>query len=102
MPYADLTDEEYDALDEALSHTIPEFGPPESDWLVRRELRQLGLAKHSTDYLLTRAAATHKSHAQIIDEMVLERMAAAADCTANARHICVWCQSPNLSTKKSD
>ena len=79
MPYTDLTDEEYDALAEELSHTIPEFGPPGSDWLVRRELRQLGLAKRSTDYLLTRAAATHKSPAQIIDEMVLERMAAAAD-----------------------
>ena len=79
MPYTDLTDEEYDALDEELSHTVPRFGPPGSDWLVQRELRQLGLAKHSTDYLLTRAAATRKSPAQIIDEMVLERMAAAAD-----------------------
>ncbi|MDR0602121.1 MAG: hypothetical protein LBG42_07025 [Treponema sp.] len=78
MPYIDLSDEEYDALDEELSHAIPEFGPPGSDWLVQRELRQLGLAKRSTDYLLTRAAATHKSPAQIIDEMVLERMAADA------------------------
>jgi hypothetical protein len=79
MIYTDLTDEEYDALDEELSSTIPKFGPPGSDWLVQRELRQLGLAKRSTDYLLTRAAATHKSPAQIIDEMVLERVAAAAD-----------------------
>jgi hypothetical protein len=79
MTYTDLTDEEYDVLDEKLSHTIPAFGPPGSDWLVQRELRQLGLAKRSTDYLLTRAAATHKSPAQIIDEMVLEKVAAAAD-----------------------
>ena len=42
MPYTDLTDEEYDALDEELSHTVPKFGPPGSDWLVQRELRQLG------------------------------------------------------------
>jgi hypothetical protein len=35
--YTDLTDEEYDALDEELSHTIPKFGPPGSDWLVQRE-----------------------------------------------------------------
>jgi hypothetical protein len=79
MTYTDLTDEEYDALDEELSHTIPKFGLPGSDWLFQRELGQLGLAKRSTDYLLTRAAATHKSPAQIIDEMVLEKMAAAAD-----------------------
>jgi hypothetical protein len=31
------------------------------------------------DYLLTKAAATHKSPAQIIDELVLARVAAAAD-----------------------
>jgi hypothetical protein len=78
MTYTDLTDEEYDVLDEELSHTVPRFGPDGSDWLIRRELRQLGLAKLSTDYLLTRAAATHKTPIQIIDEMVLERVAAAA------------------------
>jgi hypothetical protein len=78
MTYTDMTDNEYDALDEELSHTIPKFGPPGSDWLVQRELRRLGLAKFSTEYLLTRAAATHKSPAQLIDEMVLERIAAAA------------------------
>jgi hypothetical protein len=77
MTYTDLTDEEYDVLDEKLSHTIPRFEPPGSDWLVQRELRQLGLTKLSTDYLLTRAAADHKSPAQIIDEMVLEKVAAA-------------------------
>jgi hypothetical protein len=77
MTYTDLSDEEYDALDEELSRTVPRFGPAGSDWLTRRELRQLGLAKFSMDYLLTKAAATHKSPAQIIDEMVLERVAAA-------------------------
>jgi hypothetical protein len=51
MPYTDLTDEEYDALDEALTRTVPRFGPPGSDWLTRR--------------------------VQIIDEMVLERVVAA-------------------------
>jgi hypothetical protein len=78
MTYTDLTYEEYDVLDEELSHTVPRFGPAGSDWLIQRELRQLGLAKLSTDYLLTRAAATHKTPVQIIDEMVLERVAAAA------------------------
>ena len=54
MTYTDLTDEEYDALDEELSRTIPKFGPHGSDWLIRRELRQLGLGKLSLDYLLTK------------------------------------------------
>jgi hypothetical protein len=77
MAYTDLTDEEYDALDEELSRTVPKFGPPGSDWLIQRELRQLGLTKLSMDYLLTKAAAAHKSPARIIDEMVLERVSAA-------------------------
>jgi hypothetical protein len=78
MTYTDLTDEEYDALDEELSRTIPRFGPTGSDWLIQRELRQLGLTKLSTDYLLTKSVVTHKSPAQLIDEMVLEKVAAAA------------------------
>jgi hypothetical protein len=73
-----MTDEEYDALDEELTRNPPKFGPPGSGWLDQRELRQLGLSKLSTDYLLTKAAAEHKSPAQIVDEMVLERVAAAA------------------------
>jgi hypothetical protein len=78
MTYTDLTDEEYDALNEELSCAIPKFGPPGSDWFIQRELRQLGLTKLFMDYLLTTSVATHKSPAQIIDEMMLERVAAAA------------------------
>ena len=58
MVYTDLTDEEYDALDEELTRTIPKLGAPGSDWLTQRELRLMGLTKLSTDYLLTKAAAT--------------------------------------------
>jgi hypothetical protein len=31
MPSTDLTDEEYDALDEGLSQAVPKFGPPRMD-----------------------------------------------------------------------
>ncbi|MDR3200273.1 MAG: hypothetical protein LBT68_02330 [Spirochaetales bacterium] len=77
MAYTDMTDEEYDALDEELTRNPPKFGPPGSGWLYQRELHQLGFSKLSMDYLLTKAAAEHKSPAQIVDEMVLERMSAA-------------------------
>ena len=76
MIYTDLTDEEYDALDEEMTRSIPIFGPAGSDWLAQRELRQLGLTKCSLDYLLTKATANHKNPAQIIDELVLEKIAA--------------------------
>ena len=36
---ADMTDEEYDALDEELTRVIPKLGPAGSDWLTQRELR---------------------------------------------------------------
>jgi hypothetical protein len=74
MTYTDLTDEEYDALDEELTRTVPQFGPSGSDWLVQRELRHLGLSKLSTDYLLAKAASQKLTPAQIIDELIQEKV----------------------------
>jgi hypothetical protein len=74
MTYTDLTDKEYDALDEEMTRSIPTFGPAGSDWLAQRELRQLGLTKCSLDYILTKAMANHKNPAQIIDDLVLEKI----------------------------
>ncbi|MDR2483499.1 MAG: hypothetical protein LBD08_07720 [Treponema sp.] len=79
MVYTDLTDEEYDALDEELTRAIPKLGPSGSDWLTQRELRLMGLTKLSTDYLLTKAAAASQTPAQIIDELVRKEIAAASD-----------------------
>jgi hypothetical protein len=76
--YKDLTDEEYDALDEEMTRTVPKLGPDETDWLRQRELRLLGLSNMTVNYLFTKAAADRKTPAQIIDEMVKERVAAAA------------------------
>jgi hypothetical protein len=78
MEYTDMTDEEYDALDEELTRTVPKLGPNESDWLAQREMRLLGLSNMSVYYLLTKATADHKTPAQIIDEMVQEKVTAAA------------------------
>ena len=78
MVYTDMTDEEYDALDEELTRTIPRLGPAGSDWLTQRELRLMGLTKLSTDYLLTKATATSQTPAQIIDALVRKELAASA------------------------
>jgi len=77
MEYEDLTDEEYDALDEELTRTVPKLGPNETDWLAQRELRLMGLSNMSVYYLLTKATADHKTPAQIIDELVGKEIAAA-------------------------
>jgi hypothetical protein len=71
-----MTDEEYDALDEELTRTVPKLGPDGSGWLAQRELRFLGLQKMTVNYLLTKAAAVNKSPAQIIDELVYKEMTA--------------------------
>jgi hypothetical protein len=78
MEYACLTDEEYDALDEELTRTVPKLGPNGSGWLSQRELRFMGMSKMTVNYLLTKAAADHKTPAQLIDELVSKEIAAAA------------------------
>ena len=77
MEYKDLTDEEYDALDEELTRTVPKLGPDGTGWLAQRELRLMGLSNMTVNYLFNKAAADHKTPAQIIDEMVQERVSAA-------------------------
>ncbi|MCL1992961.1 MAG: hypothetical protein FWG66_08445 [Spirochaetes bacterium] len=77
MIYTDMTDEEYDALDEELTRTIPKLGSNGTDWLAQREMRLLGLSTMSVNYLLTKAAADNKSPAQIIEEIVQEKIISA-------------------------
>ena len=73
-----MTDEEYAALDEELTRTIPKLGPNGSGWLEQRELRLLGLTNMSVNYIVTKAEADHKSFAQIIDDLVQEKVTALA------------------------
>ena len=76
--YKDLTDEEYDALDEEMIWTIPKLGPNGTGFLSQREMRFLGFTNLTVNYLLTKAAVNQKSIAQIVDEMVCKEIAATA------------------------
>ena len=76
--YTDMTDEEYDALDEELTRNPPRIISNGSDWLSLREIRISGLKNMTIQYLLTKAKATSKSPVQIIDEMVQEKITATA------------------------
>jgi hypothetical protein len=75
---ARLTEEEAYALDDFVTNNEITLGPNGSGWLSQRELRLLGMSKMTVNYLLTKATADHKTPAQIIDEMVQERVTAAA------------------------
>ena len=78
MIYTDMTDEEYDALDEELTRTVPKLGPNGSGWLEQRELRLLGLTNPSINYIVSKAEANKKSFGQIIDELVRKDMETAS------------------------
>jgi hypothetical protein len=73
----DLTEEEYDALDEYWTKNTPKVGPNGTGFVSRREARLFGIDDLSADYLLTKAIADHKTPAEIINEMVRERLTAA-------------------------
>ena len=73
-----MTDEEYDALDEELTRTVPKLGPNDSDWLRQRELRLLGLSNLSVNYIVSKAEANKKSFAQVIEELVRKDMETAS------------------------
>ena len=69
-----MTEEEADALDEELTCTIPKVDFSKPDIFIRqRELLNL-LNPVAADYIMTRALATHKPPAQIISELVGEKI----------------------------
>jgi hypothetical protein len=74
---ARLTEEEAYALDDYVTNNEITLGPNGTDWLTQREMRLWGMSNMTVNYLMTKATADHKSPAQIIDEMVQERVAAA-------------------------
>jgi hypothetical protein len=73
----DMTDEEYDALDELVTRTTPEFTDIPGVFAQQRSLLD-SLDVVAKNYIQTRAEATHKPPAQIIGELVREKIAAQA------------------------
>ena len=72
-----MTDEEADALDELLTRTTPKLGPNGTGFLSRNGFIVGNLAEDTAEYLRTRAAAAHKTQAQVIDEIVHKEMFAS-------------------------
>ena len=81
--YTDMTDEEYDALDEELTRIDPKILSNGSDWLSQREVRLSGLSKITINYLQTIAKAANKSPVQIIDELVSKEIANQSFATSS-------------------
>jgi len=82
---ARMTEEEAWALSDYVTNNEITLGPNGSGWLTQRELaanassiiRLLGMQDKTVSYLLTKAAETHKSPGQLIDELVSKELSAA-------------------------
>jgi len=71
---ADMTDEEYDALDELLTKTTPRL--TNIPGIFARQRALLGaLDEVSANYIMTKAEAFHKTPSEIIGELVREKIA---------------------------
>ena len=72
-----MTEEEADALDEELTCVTPKvnFNKPDI-FIYQREFLNL-LNPTAADYIMTRALATHQTPAQIVGQLVEERIAAS-------------------------
>jgi hypothetical protein len=77
---ARMTDEEADALDEYYTKNPPTPGPNGTGFFSQRRkaAHSITIDDLSADWLLTKAIADHKTPADIICEMVRERIAASA------------------------
>ena len=75
----DLTNEEYDRLDEKWTITTPKVGPNGSGYFSKRKAagRTVTIDDFSADYIMIKAMDSHKTPAEIISEMVHERIAAS-------------------------
>ena len=74
---ARMTEEEAWALSDYFTKNEYILGPDGSDWLTQREMRSLGFSNLTINYLVTKAASLQTTPAQIVENMVREKLAAA-------------------------
>ena len=72
----DMTDEEYDALDERWTKTTPKVNFTRSGVFARQRALLEVLDKVTADYIIARAVATNQTPAQIIGKMAHQEIAA--------------------------
>ena len=75
---ARMTEEEAFALDEKWTKMMPKVGPNGSGFLAKRKAARAHMVtidSLSADYLFSKAIAEHKTPAEIISEMIQERLA---------------------------
>ena len=69
-----MTEEEADALDELVTNNPPKVDPSKA----RHAIRMVALDDFAAEYLLSRSTATHKTPAEIISDLVREKLSHSA------------------------
>ena len=72
----DMTDEEYDALDERLTKTIPTLGPNGTGFFSRKGFQVVGLDEDTYKILNAKAIASQKTPSEIIASMIRKELTA--------------------------
>ena len=72
---ADMTDEEYDALDELWTKTTPKVNFARPGVFARQRALLEVLDKIAASYIMTRAEATNQTPAQVISKIVRREIA---------------------------
>ena len=78
----DLTDEEYDALDELLTRTTPKIRSGEGGLFTRQRNLLNALDPVAANYIRSRAEITHLSPSEIIGDWVREKIEQDAEAAA--------------------
>jgi len=76
----ELTEEEYDALDEYYTKNPPKVNPAKNGtgfFSQKKAAHSITIDSYSANYLFTKAIAVHKTPADIISELVQKEIAAA-------------------------
>ena len=73
---ADMTDEEYDALDERWTKTTPKVNFERPGIFARQRALLEVLDKVTASYIMARAEATNQTPAQVIGKLVHQEIAA--------------------------
>jgi len=76
----ELTEEEYDALDEYYTKNPPKVDPSKNGtgfFSKKKSAHSVTIDSFSANYLFSKAMATHKTPAEIINDLVQREIAAA-------------------------
>ena len=72
----DMTDEEYELLDDRLTNTVPTLGPNREGFFSRKGFQVVGLDESTAEILNAKAIASRKTPSEIIASMLRKELTA--------------------------